>query len=407
MDTLLTTVQSNPYFHAGAGLYGVGAVLMVARVGWRGVREYGRRKWLTSVEVTNRDPAFHWVMDWVAKHHGEAYLHKSVFTSDVVVHANNSISASLRYVPSPGIHYFVHQGRFYWVNRRRQVEKTTGTDVLETMTVTTLGANWTAIDTILKEAADDASVLDRDRTIIYTSSGAKWLRFQDPRSKKPLESVVLPGDKKEKILHDIRGFLENREWYERMGIPYRRGYLLHGPPGCGKSSLVLALAGELDMAICMLSLSNRHLDDEGLNVLLNTAPQRSIVLLEDVDRAFSAESRVTVSGVLNSIDGVVAQEGRLLFLTTNHVGRLDEALIRPGRCDVKLHVPNSTPLQQKQLFLRFFPSESLLADEFCKALAGTAASPPSMAALQGHLFSHRESPEDAVANVADFLYGTD
>ena len=70
------------------------------------------------------------------------------------------------------------------------------------------------------------------------------------------------------------------------GIPYRRGYLLHGPPGCGKSSFITALAGELGFSICVLNLSERGLSDDRLHHLLAAAPTESIILLEDVDAAF-------------------------------------------------------------------------------------------------------------------------
>lgn len=73
-----------------------------------------------------------------------------------------------------------------------------------------------------------------------------------------------------------------------LGIPYRRGYLLHGPPGCGKSSYITALAGELERGICVLNLSERGLTDDRLNHLLAVAPQQTIILLEDIDAAFSS-----------------------------------------------------------------------------------------------------------------------
>lgn len=73
-----------------------------------------------------------------------------------------------------------------------------------------------------------------------------------------------------------------------LGIPYRRGYLLHGPPGCGKSSYITALAGELERGICVLNLSERGLTDDRLNHLLAVAPQQTIILLEDIDAAFTS-----------------------------------------------------------------------------------------------------------------------
>ena len=97
-----------------------------------------------------------------------------------------------------------------------------------------------------------------------------------------------------------------------------------------------SLAGELEYSICVLSLSDRGLSDDRLNHLLSTAPQESIVLLEDVDAAFVSRedspqmksayeglSRVTFSGLLNAVDGVASAESRILFMTTNYLERLD------------------------------------------------------------------------------------
>ena len=230
-------------------------------------------------------------------------------------------------------------------------------------------------------------------------------------------------------------------WYYDRGIPYRRGYLLYGPPGCGKTSFLMALAGELHLTICIVNLSSKGLTDDGLLRLLSGAPKHAIILLEDVDAAFgsrvepvlqptndseessgsgaappagatgaAAESvgrslsssadatasikggtqdshgtaagsnnsggganarpvrngqlmrpggqggrgrsgggmmsssssdgnsgGITFSGLLNALDGVAAQEGKVLVMTTNHVERLDPALVRPGRIDIRCY----------------------------------------------------------------------
>jgi chaperone BCS1 len=130
--------------------------------------------------------------------------------------------------------------------------------------------------------------------------------------------------------------------------------LLYGLPGTGKSSFISALAGHFGYSICILSLSERTLDDDRLNYLLNNAPPNCFLLLEDVDaafvsrdlfdnaqhRAYEGMTRVTFSGLLNAIDGVTSTEERILFMTTNHIDRLDSALIRPGRVDVKQYFGN-------------------------------------------------------------------
>jgi chaperone BCS1 len=81
-----------------------------------------------------------------------------------------------------------------------------------------------------------------------------------------------------------------------LGIPYRRGYLLYGPPGSGKSSFIQALAGELGYNICLLNLSEPGLTDDRLNHLLGNTPERSILLLEDVDAAFNQRIQTDKQG---------------------------------------------------------------------------------------------------------------
>jgi chaperone BCS1 len=80
------------------------------------------------------------------------------------------------------------------------------------------------------------------------------------------------------------------------GIPYRRGYLLHGPPGSGKTSFIQALAGELDYNLCILNLSERGLTDDRLHLILSIIPERCIMVLEDIDTAFSGRDASNEKG---------------------------------------------------------------------------------------------------------------
>ncbi|KAG1789968.1 P-loop containing nucleoside triphosphate hydrolase protein [Suillus plorans] len=125
----------------------------------------------------------------------------------------------------------------------------------------------------------------------------------------------------------------------------------------GKTSLIHSLAGELGLDIYVVSLSSKGMSDNTLTTLMGHVPSRYILLLEDLDAAFTRSvshdasstgaptasntnstttetsdgSTLSLSGLLNSLDGVAAAEGRLLFATTNHIERLDPALSRPGR----------------------------------------------------------------------------
>ena len=229
------------------------------------------------------------------------------------------------------------------------------------------------------------------------------------------------------------------------GIPYRRGYLLHGPPGSGKSSFIQALAGSLGYDICLLNLSERGLTDDKLNHLMSNAPERSFILIEDVDAAFNKrvqtsedgyaianiirpsdaqklyllryQSSVTFSGFLNALDGVASGEERVIFLTTNHIERLDPALIRPGRVDLETLIDDANPRQAKTLFMRFYggtqgekwdadlPGGQLdvLGDELKEIISSEmrAGRRVSMAALQG-LFI-RNPPKEAVLRTIELF----
>lgn len=137
----------------------------------------------------------------------------------------------------------------------------------------------------------------------------------------------------------------------------------------------------MGLDICYLNLSGNELDDDDLNRALNNAPKNSIILLEDIDGIFvqrDSVSRehsgrhVSFSGLLNALDGVRSQEGRILFMTTNHREKLDPALLRPGRTDFHAQLNNASHAQMVNLYKRFndipFDSKDERAEEFARQL---------------------------------------
>ncbi|KAI3722821.1 hypothetical protein L2E82_33935 [Cichorium intybus] len=186
-------------------------------------------------------------------------------------------------------------------------------------------------------------------------------------------TLAMDVDMKETVMKDLDRFVQRRDYYRKVGKAWKRGYLLHGPPGTGKSSLIAAMANYLNFDIYDLELTDVKSNSE-LRTLLVATANRSILVVEDIDcsvnfhnrevkeaeRALALkkgnlhsgeEKHVTLSGFLNYIDGLWSTCGdeRIIIFTTNHKDKLDPALIRPGRMDVHVHMSYCTPCGFRQL----------------------------------------------------------
>ena len=282
----------------------------------------------------------------------------------------------------------------------------------ETVELTTFGNRRALFTEILEDAREMVMARHHGKTVMYTVIGTEWRPFGHPRARRPLNSVVLDSNISSDILHDVQDFIQSSSWYRQRGIPYRRGYLLHGPPGCGKTSYIMALAGELQYSICVLNLSDRAMSDDRLQHRLADAPENSIILLEDIDAAFVSReldphlesayqglNRLTFSGLLNAIDGVTSTEGRIVFMTTNYVERLDKALIRPGRVDYKQHIGYCSKQQLQMMFNNFFPqSPSEECVQFAENVFNNCEE-ISAAEVQGFFMFFKKSSRTALDNV--------
>ena len=185
-----------------------------------------------------------------------------------------------------------------------------------------------------------------------------WNRRDDLEPRR-LDTVVLRDGQKEELVADLRRFLSMRASYDRLGIPWHRGYLFHGPPGTGKTSLARALATELDIDIYYIPISDLD-KDTSLLELVAAVPAGSLLLLEDIDILHSAKARdddtkgVTMSGLLNALDGVGTPAGLITIMTTNHREVLDDAMVRPGRVDREVEIGYMNDRQLHELVLGFF-----------------------------------------------------
>eukprot|EP01062_Namystynia_karyoxenos_P035101 TRINITY_DN25721_c0_g1_i1.p1 TRINITY_DN25721_c0_g1~~TRINITY_DN25721_c0_g1_i1.p1 ORF type:complete len:479 (+),score=145.29 TRINITY_DN25721_c0_g1_i1:91-1437(+) len=406
-------LQQNSFLQAGVWATLLGAAGTTAYVGASKASALLSRYLVVSLAVRNRDEAFEWVVDWVAQNQNSNFVTSNRLqlrcAQDDLPGAYDELG-SVVFEPGLGPHLFWYKGRIIYMTRAASETITSGFDrrpyTPETLELWTLGSAE-VLRSFVMEARDLAVRRRQERTQVYCIEHLSWRRAA-ARAHRAADSVVLDDDLEKRVFADAEWFAspETQQWYEVHGVPYRRGYLFSGPPGNGKTSLAAALAARLRRPIALVSFQDSSLTDATLCGLLRDAPRGCVLLVEDVDAAFRSREipdspedprtlgvpppqpcNLTFSGVLNAIDGVASQEGRILVLTTNHADRLDPALLRPGRIDLQVQLQPASAEQAERLLRRFHkvaPAEEPAARAFGRACAGA-----SMAEVQGLLVRHR------------------
>ncbi|KAK5224107.1 hypothetical protein LTR47_009987 [Exophiala xenobiotica] len=333
-----------------------------------------------------------------------------------------------RYMPGFGTHWFRYQG--HWVSFTRSFReptdmgRTTRDDPFnETIRFSCFGSSPKLLKKMLEEAEDDyESRVNRGMVSIFrpTEKCSHWGHLMTTRARR-IETVAMDEVVRTRIRDDMNRFLLNRAWYTYRTIPYRRGYMLEGPPGTGKSSLVQALTGLFGLSTYLIPLLSKDLTEDNLASLFAMLPARCVVLFEDIDTAgivvralndgklecatedYKDDKRggvrcnISLAGLLNIIDGVGASEGRILIMTTNRIEKLDKALLRPGRIDFTVQFALATDEVAKTLFERLYEDCPGMTEELAAAFGrkfGGGKHSPAM--IQSFVMEYPHQPQEAL-----------
>ncbi|KAI0416526.1 P-loop containing nucleoside triphosphate hydrolase protein [Xylaria grammica] len=404
------------------------------------LRHYTRVFFTSAVNIKTTDELYLQVLDWLAQREARKrfitqYTAQTFTDMDVVPQLDSKTTIEHRQLEIDGLEspthsyikltpvsnstWFFYRWNLFAVLHNEKGRPTRATNALiksglftppvtevyrESLTITCLGWSVAPIQALLRSCRDMAKeTKKRTKVTIWGCADYQW-EVMAVQPIRPLDTITIDENVKKTLVKDIKAYLnpQRRRFYTQNGIPYRRGYLLYGPPGCGKSTLSLALSGYFGLDIYMMNPAN--LSERELTSLFSALPTRCFVLLEDIDAigfkrdgddgGLPLQYRSSLSSLLNVLDGIASQEGRVVIMTANSPERLDKALVRPGRIDLKVHMAYITRQGAEDMFLRLMKM-------------GKLVNAPSM--LLGHKTPTREeddNQDDAKDGVEDGVEGT-
>ncbi|EXF86258.1 hypothetical protein CFIO01_02317 [Colletotrichum fioriniae PJ7] len=392
---------------------------------------------VVSQSVSNDDSFYPAVLRWTSTCKGLSKRHQIVGLDEApwlshlrMGDIEGPADKPLFFTPSPGRCYFFLRSKFFWVNR--QITRTMPGGRRETITIKSFGRDPTAIKELLRSIKADYFEQKPGKVASYEASGDQEPKWELVTSQsRDMSTIAMDQEQKLAVVKDLKDFLEPSQfkYYSERSIPFRRGYLFHGPPGTGKTSFCLALATEFQLDIYIISVGT--VDDKSLGKLFRQLPMRCIVLLEDIETPQSTHKRpqpperrqelqqtqqvtdLTRSGLLNILDGAGARQGRVLIMSTNHRSELDPAITRPGRVDMEVAFALANQETARQLFRSLILTGSSITEEsantktadmsrdFAAEFAqNISEGVVSQAELQGYLVRRRRDPQAAVDEVS-------
>ena len=403
-----TFAKASPVVAGIAGLWGVSVLTFFFRGIPTRIWGFIKRQGTTSLVINNHDEVYHDFLKWTSKRNFNSFVRNLNFN-------NGNFSGDSRVSIGYGTSWFFYKKHLFFMYRYKEEASQTKA-VKEVIDITVVGRNQKIFDDLFKEIQD----FEEGETQYLTIKNWKndYWRFGPEIYKRPMSTIVLDTKEKEKLIKTIQDFIDEKSWYVDNGIPYHIAILLYGPPGTGKSSLLRGLCTHFNRDLYMLSLTGLS-DTQFLSALSETSDD-SIIGIEDIDSCIATKMRksskkkkskkkkslvedaedeaegfsyLTISGLLNGIDGVSSGDNRILIATTNHPEKLDPALLREGRFGVQIEIGYLTREMLKEFFARFYPDFSI--PKKFKLRKNVAP-----CEVQKLIFDNRQNPKEVLKGVS-------
>jgi len=241
---------------------------------------------------------------------------------------------------------------------------------------------------------------DKNYVRVYSCTSKGYWEMICKNNRREVDTVFIKN--RGEIIMDLEEFLNSENDYQIFGHPYKRNYLFYGPPGNGKTSFINAIASKFNFKIYMLSFSS-NMTDEIFKKLVSTIPKNALLVMEDIDALFDEKKGISMSAVLNIMDGLARKSRIISLMTTNNYHKLTDVFKRPGRIDMIIEFSKADEDCFKDMaafMCKYHKKENMSIDgQASNFYSQVAYMEPSRALVQKFLFENRKkNPEEIFSN---------